>query len=129
VGGEGMFKMKNFLQTIGISIFMTIIFSVMIGFIEIPSYNWYVALQMLVTYGSLGYFSAMWSPKTPYSVAFLGATVVTIVSMSVAYFMFDILVFLDPEGIGRSMSLTVTLTLIVTAITIFLKHRGKGASA
>lgn len=124
-----MFNMKNFFQTIGISIFITIIFSVMIGFIKIPSYNWFVAVQMLITYGSLGYFAAKWSPKTPYTVAFLGATVVSIVSLCVAYFMFDILVFWDPEGIGRSMSLAVTLTIIVTAITLFVQQKREVAVA
>jgi len=122
-----MFEVKKFLQTVGISIFITVIFSIMIGFIQIPSYGWYVALQMIITYGSLGYFAAKWNPKTPYTAAFLGATVVSILSLCISYFMFSILVFWDPAGIGRSMSLAVTLTMAVTALTVFIQQKKEGA--
>jgi hypothetical protein len=124
-----MFEMKKFLQTVGISVFITIIFSVLIGFIQIPSYGWYIALQMLITYGSLGYFAARWNPKTPYTAAFLGATTISIMSLCISYFMFNILVFWDPAGIGRSISLAVLLTLLVTSITVFIQQKRAGATA
>jgi len=124
-----MFEMKKFLQTVGVSILITIIFSVLIGFIQIPSYGWYIALQMLITYGSLGYFAAKWNPKTPYTSAFLGATTISIMSLCISYFMFNILVFWDPAGIGRSISLAVILTLLVTSITVFIQQKRAGATA
>lgn len=121
-----MFSMRKLIQAIGASILITVLFSFIIGFFNIPSFNGYIVFQMILTYGSLGYFSVKWNPKTPYTAAFLGATIVSILSILTSYFLLNILVLWDPAGIGRSMTWAVLLTLLVAIITVYMQQRKVG---
>ncbi|EPD51318.1 hypothetical protein HMPREF1210_01916 [Paenisporosarcina sp. HGH0030] len=114
------------MQAIGASILITVLFSFIIGFFNIPSFNGYIVFQMILTYVSLGYFSVKWNPKTPYTAAFLGATIVSILSILTSYFLLNVLVLWDPAGIGRSMTWAVLLTLLVAIITVYMKQRKAG---
>lgn len=121
-----MFSMRKLMQAIGASILITVLFSFIIGFFNIPSFNGYIVFQMILTYGSLGYFSVKWNPKTPYTAAFLGATIISILSIFTSYFLLNVLVLWDPAGIGRSMTWAVLLTLLVAIITVYMKQRKAG---
>ena len=121
-----MFSMRKLMQAIGASILITVLVSFIIGFFNIPSFNGYIVFQMILTYGSLGYFSVKWNPKTPYTAAFLGATIVSILSTLTSYFLLNVLVWWDPAGIGRSMTWAVLLTLLVAIITVYMKQRKAG---
>lgn len=121
-----MFSMRKLIQAIGGSILITALFSFIIGFFNIPSFSGYIVFQMILTYGSLGYFSVKWNPKTPYTAAFLGATIVSILSILTSYFLLNILVLWDPAGIGRSMTWAVLLTLLVAIITVYMQQRKVG---
>ncbi|WP_147640302.1 hypothetical protein [Paenisporosarcina sp. HGH0030] len=121
-----MFSMRKLMQAIGASILITVLFSFIIGFFNIPSFNGYIVFQMILTYVSLGYFSVKWNPKTPYTAAFLGATIVSILSILTSYFLLNVLVLWDPAGIGRSMTWAVLLTLLVAIITVYMKQRKAG---
>ena len=68
-----MFNLKNFLQAVGASILLTIVVSFLLGFINLGSYGVFLFVQTILTYGSIGYFSAKWNRETPYTAAYFGA--------------------------------------------------------
>lgn len=117
-----MFSSRKLLQAVGVSLLITIVISFIVGFFPIPSFSGYVFFQMLITYGSLGYFSAKWNSKTPYTAAFLGGTIVSILSLFTAYFMFNVIILWDPEGVSRSISLAILFTMLVTVVTVFIQQ-------
>lgn len=124
-----MFRLGKLVQAIGVSILITVLFSFIIGFFNIPSFTGYIFFQMMLTYGSLGYFAVKWNPDTPYTAAFLGATIVSILSIFTAYFLLNILVLWDPAGISRSMTWAILLTMLVAVITVYVKQRKAGSFA
>lgn len=120
-----MFETKKFLQILGISILITVITSIAMGLGRIENYLLFLIIQWLITYGSLGVLSAIWMSKTPYFSAYLGAVVISLLNILFSYFVFNIMVFVDPNGIYRSLSWAVILALTASFITKFLVSRTK----
>ena len=124
-----MFNARKFIQAVGISLLITILTSIILGVVNIQSYPLFIAIQMLATYGSMGYLGAKWNPKTPYFAAYLGAVILSILNFLFAYFIMNVLVFFDPIGINRSMSLAIVLTMLVAVITVFISNKKVGAAS
>ena len=122
-----MFNLKNFLQAVGASILLTIFVSFILGFIDLGSYGMFLFTQSILTYGSVGYFSAKWNRETPYTAAYFGAIVIALISFIISNYVFNIAVLVDSEAIGSSLSYAVIVSLIFAAITVPIQNRGEGA--
>ena len=122
-----MFNLKNFLQAVGASILLTIFVSFILGFINLGSYGMFLFVQSILTYGSVGYFSAKWNRKTPYTAAYFGAIVIALISFIISNYVFNIAILLDSEGIGSNLSYAVIVSLIFAAITVPIQNRREGA--
>ena len=122
-----MFNLKNFLQAVGASILLTILVSFILGFIDLGSYGFYLFVQSILTYGSVGYFSAKWNRETPYTAAYFGAIVIALISFIISNYVFNIAILLDSEGIGSNLSYAVIVSLIFAAITVPIQNRREGA--
>ena len=122
-----MFNLKNFLQAVGASILLTIFFSFLLGFIDLGSFGVFMFVQTILTYGSIGYFAAKWNRETPYTAAYFGAIVITLISFIISNYVFNIAVLLDSEGIGSSLSYAVIVSLIFATITVPIQNRREGA--
>lgn len=120
-----MFNTKKFLQAVGISILITITVAFLLGFLPMVPYGIYMAILVIASYGSMGYFAARWNVDTPYTAAFLGAVLISIMNLLISDLVFNIAVFLDPDGIGRSLSLAVTVSLLFAAATMFIRSKEK----
>ena len=125
-GFNYMFNTIKFLQALGASLLVTIIVSFIIGFIPINSINLFVFIQLLLTYGAMGYFAAKWNPQTPYTAAYLGALVIAVASFLLSHYVFNILVFTDPEGIARSLTFAVLTSLLAAYIYTVIRTRREG---
>ena len=122
-----MFNLKNFLQAVGASILLTIFVSFILGFIDLGSYGMFLFVQSILTYGSVGYFSAKWNRETPYTAAYFGAIVIALISFIISNYVFNIAILLDSEGIGSNLSYAVIVSLIFAAITVPIQNRREGA--
>ena len=122
-----MFNLKNFLQAVGASILLTIFVSFILGFIDLGSYGMFLFIQSILTYGSVGYFSAKWNRETPYTAAYFGAIVIALISFIISNYVFNIAILLDSEGIGSNLSYAVIVSLIFAAITVPIQNRREGA--
>lgn len=122
-----MFETKKFLQVLGISILITVIVSVILGFTKMENYLLFVTIQWVMTYGSIGILSAWWMNNTPYFSAYLGAVIMALLNMLFSYFIFNIMIFVDPEGVNRSLSWAVIIALTTSFITHYLIKRTKGS--
>jgi len=122
-----MFNLKNFLQAVGASILLTIFISFILGFIDLGSYGMFLFVQSILTYGSVGYFSAKWNRETPYTAAYFGAIVIALISFIISNYVFNIAILLDSEGIGSNLSYAVIVSLIFAAITVPIQNRREGA--
>ena len=107
---------------------LTIGISFLLGVLNVENYALFIGIQMLTTYGSMGYLGAKWNPGTPYFAAYLGALVLTLLNFCFAYFIMNIMVFLDPIGINRSISLAIVLTMSVSVLTVFISTKKVGAA-
>ena len=121
-----MFNLKNFLQAVGASILLTIFVSFILGFIDLGSYGMFLFIQSILTYGSVGYFSAKWNRETPYTAAYFGAIVIALISFIISNYVFNIAILLDSEGIGSNLSYAVIVSLIFAAITVPIQNRREG---
>ncbi len=121
-----LFNTMKFFQTIGASILLTIAISFLLGFIPIESYGLFLFIQTVLTYGSLGILAAIWNGETPYTAAYLGAIVIVFISFLVSHFVFNILVFADPEGVARSLSYAVIVSLLFAVATVFIRKKREG---
>lgn len=121
-----MFNTKEFLHVMGFSIIINVIFSIVMGLSNVENYLLFVIVQMIVTYGSLGVLSVIWVPKTPYISAYLGAVIISLLNILFAYYVFNIMVFLDPEGINRSLSWAVIVALSTAFITKYVVNQKMG---
>jgi len=121
-----LFHTIKFFQTIGVSILLTIVISFLLGFIPIESYGLFLFIQTILTYGSIGFFAAIWNPETPYTAAYLGAIVIVFISFLVSHFVFNILVFADPQGIGMNLSYAVIVSLLFAAATVVIRKKREG---
>ena len=121
-----MFNLKNFLQAVGASILLTIFVSFILGFIDLGSYGMFLFTQSILTYGSVGYFSAKWNRETPYTAAYFGAIVIALISFIISNYVFNIAILLDSEGIGSNLSYAVIVSLIFAAITVPIQNRREG---
>lgn len=121
-----MFNLIKFIQAVGVSILLTVVVSFVLGFFSIGNYGVFILIQTVLTYGSLGFFTAKWNPKTPYTAAYFGALLISFLSLLLSHFVFNILVFVDPEGISRSMSLAVIVSLAFAAVTVFIQTKREG---
>lgn len=122
-----MFNLKNFVQAVGASILLTISISFLLGFIDLGSYGVYLFVQTILTYGSVGYFAAKWNRETPYTAAYFGAIVITLISFAISNYVFNIAVLVDSEAIGSSLSYAVIVSFIFSAITVLIQNRREGA--
>ena len=122
-----MFNLKNFLQAVGASILLTIFVSFILGFIDLGSYGMFLFIQSILTYGSVGYFSAKWNRETPYTAAYFGAIVIALISFIISNYVFNIAILLDSEGIGSNLSYAVIVSLIFATITVPIQNRREGA--
>ena len=122
-----MFNLKNFLQAVGASILLTIFVSFILGFINLGSYGMFLFVQSILTYGSVGYFSAKWNRETPYTAAYFGAIVIALISFIISNYVFNIAILLDSEGIGSNLSYAVIVSLIFAVITVPIQNRREGA--
>lgn len=120
------FDTMKFFQAVGVSILLTIVISFLLGFIPIESYGVFLFIQTILTYGSMGFFAAKWNTKTPFTAAYLGAVIIAIISFILSHFIFNILVFSNPEGIARSLSYAVIVSLLFAAATVFIRKKREG---
>ncbi|KGR76453.1 hypothetical protein [Ureibacillus sinduriensis] len=121
-----MFNTMKFFQTIGVSILLTIVISFLLGFLPIESYGLFLFVQIVLTYGCVGFFAAIWNTETPYTAAYLGSIVIVFINLLVSHFVFNILVFADPEGIGMSLSSAVIVSLLFAVVTVFIRNKREG---
>ena len=121
-----MFNPIKFIQALGASLLVTIVLSFIIGFIPMKSMNLFFLIQMVLTYGSMGFFASRWNPQTPYTAAYLGAVIISVMSLLLSHYVFNILVFTDPAGISRSFSLAVLTSLLVSYICTVIRTRREG---
>lgn len=120
-----MFNTKKFLQAVGLSILITIVTAFLLGFLPVIPYGVYMAILVVATYGSMGYFAARWNVDTPYTAAFIGAILISFMNLLVSDLIFNVAVFLDPDGIGRSLSLAVVVSLLFAVVTVFIRSKEK----
>lgn len=121
-----MFNTIKFFQALGASMLLTIVLSFLLGFIPMDSYGLFIVIQTVLTYGSTGFFTAKWNAETPYTAAFLGAIVIAFISFMVSHFVFNILVFANPEGIARSLSYAVIVSLLFAGGTDLIHKKREG---
>ena len=121
-----MFNTIKFLQALGASLLVTIVVSFIIGFIPMNGMNLFLLIQMVLTYGSMGYFASKMTPQTPYTAAYLGALIISVISLLLSHYVFNILVFTDPQGIARSLSLAVLTSLLVSYIFTVIRAKREG---
>ncbi|RHW39910.1 hypothetical protein D1B33_03420 [Lysinibacillus yapensis] len=106
---------------------LTIVISFLLSFIPMESYGLFLLIQTILTYGSVGLFAAKWNPETPYTAAYLGAIMIAFISFLLSHFVFNILVFADPEGIARSLSYAVIVSLLFACGTDLFRKKREGA--
>lgn len=121
-----MFNIIKFLQAVGASLLVTIGLSFIIGFIPMASFGLFLFMQTLLAYGSMGYFAAKWNPDTPYSAAYFGSFILCLINLLVSHYVFNIFVFTDPEGISRSMTLAVLISLLFAYIFTAIRTKREG---
>ena len=107
-------------------IFPVTTLSFILGFIDLESYGMFLFVQSILTYGSVGYFSAKWNRETPYTAAYFGAIVIALVSFIISNYVFNIAILLDSEGIGSNLSYAVTVSLVFATITVPIQNRREG---
>jgi hypothetical protein len=122
-----VFNTIKFIQALGASVLVTIVVSFIIGFIPIESYGLFLFIQTLITYGSMGFFAAKWNPKTPYTAAYLGALIISVCSLLLSHYVFNIFVFTNPDGVASSLSLAVVVSLFVAFLSTFIPSKREGA--
>jgi len=120
-----MFNTKKFFQAMGMSILLTIVISFILGFFPI-NYGIFLTIQTILTYGSMGYFAVRWNSETPYTSAYLGALLLSLLNLVVSFLLFNIDVFGNPEGIVSSISFAVIVSLSFATATAFLKSKREG---
>lgn len=125
-GGEKMFNTMKFFQAIGVSILLTVVVTFIVSLIPFGSVGFLLLFQMILIYGSVGFFCARWNPATPYTAAYLGAVLLSFSSFLLYQFVFNIFIFADPDGIGRSMSLAVVFSLLFAYITVLIRKKREG---
>ena len=120
-----MFDLKKFLQTVGLSLLISILISVAFGFFEFDNYAVYLTIQMLSFYGTVGFFAVVFNPRTPFTASYLGALIIAVLNILFANYVFGIWMFVNPAGINSSLSYAVITALSVTAITVFIKNKSE----
>ncbi|QCR31542.1 hypothetical protein [Lysinibacillus sp. SGAir0095] len=118
-----MFNAIKFFQAIGASFLVTVIVSFLLGFFQIGHFGFFLFLQTIITYGSMGFFASKWNSETPYTAAYLGAVIMSFISILLSHFVFHIYIFTDPNGIARSMSIAVLVSLLVAYICTLIRTK------
>ncbi|MFC7685693.1 hypothetical protein [Ureibacillus sp. GCM10028918] len=118
-----MFNTIKFFQAVGASFLVTIIVSFILGFFQFGSYGLFLFVQTIITYGSMGFFASRLNTETPYTAAYLGAIFMSFISILFSHFVLHVYIFTDPNGIARSMSLAVLVSLLFAYITTLIRTK------
>src|SRR5699024_11414274 len=76
-----MFNFRGFIQTIGVSLIITMVYSFIIGFFNLMSVEWSIFTTFIVSYGSVGVFATLWNRQTHYFEEFLSTVDLTVLNL------------------------------------------------
>ncbi|MEI5907457.1 hypothetical protein WAK64_10350 [Bacillus spongiae] len=107
-----MFNFKGLIQSVGIVLLITILFSFFIGFFNIGSIPIIILVQFFITNALIGLLAPFKNIQTPYTAAFLGSITLTVINYVVAYFIFNIYVLANPAQISNNLLLSTSVALI-----------------
>jgi hypothetical protein len=123
-----MFDVSGFLKTLGIVLLITITISFIMGFFNIGNITLFLLLMYSCTYILNGILAPIWNSKTPYFASYLSSITLTVFNLLFAFFVLDIMVFLDPVEINRGLVLNSTLSLLATLLTLKILKKKTGDS-
>ncbi|MGM8214851.1 hypothetical protein ACLIA0_04665 [Bacillaceae bacterium W0354] len=120
-----MFNTKKFIEAVGISLLITIVFSFLIGFFEFQSVEGLIIINFLVSYVGIGILAPLLNRKTPYTAAFLGAIVVTLINLLFSVYVHKLPVFEFPELINNNLASSVLVTMITALVVVSILKRSE----
>lgn len=118
-----MFSFRGFIQTIGVSLIIVLVFSFIIGFFNLFPVEWVVFSTFIVSYGSVGVLAPMWNKRTPYFAAFLSAVVLTVLNLLFSVMVLRIPILFEPNVVNENLLSSVVFALIVAFLFLKINQR------
>ncbi|MGM0831159.1 MAG: hypothetical protein ACQEU4_23455 [Bacillota bacterium] len=106
---------------------ITILFSFIIGLINIGTVTLFIFVQFLLSNILIGILAPIKNSSTPFTATFLGSVTLTVLNYIVAYYVFNIYVLADPVQINNNLLLSTSISLAVALVYIkfFMRKSGK----
>ncbi|QPC48278.1 hypothetical protein [Mangrovibacillus cuniculi] len=118
-----MFHFSSFIKTLGVVLLAYTGISFLLGFLSITN----TALVLTVFYTACyivgGILAPIWNKETPYSASYFVSISLTVLNFLVANFVLNIAVFSEPQDIHQALVRNSTISMLVTAIVIFIIKR------
>ncbi|HLR07658.1 MAG TPA: hypothetical protein VK136_00120 [Bacillota bacterium] len=118
-----MFNFRGFIQTIGVSLIITMVYSFIIGFFNLMSVEWSIFTTFIVSYGSVGVFAPLWNRQTPYFAAFLSAVVLTVLNLLFSIIVLRIQVLAKPDIVNENLFSSTTFTMLIAFLFMQINKR------
>src|SRR5699024_4320729 len=118
-----MFNFRGFIQTIGVSLIITMVYSFIIGFFNLMSVEWSIFTTFIVSYGCVGVFVSFWYRQTPYFAAFLSAVVLTVLNLLFSIIVLRIQVLAKPYIVNENLFSSTTFTMLIAFLFMQINKR------
>lgn len=118
-----MFSFRGFIQTIGVSLIIVLVYSFIIGFFNLFPVEWVVFSTFIVSYGSVGVLAPLWNRQTPYFAAFLSAVVLTVLNLLFSVLVLRIPVLFEPNIVNENLLSSVVFAMIIAFFSMKINQR------
>ncbi|MFC4388026.1 hypothetical protein ACFOZ1_09425 [Gracilibacillus marinus] len=118
-----MFQFRGFIQAIGVSLLLTLVYGFIIGMFNLLPVEWVVITTFLLSYGAIGVFAPLWNKKTPYFATFLAAIVFTVINILFSVIVLRIPVLFNPIAVNENLISSSVMALVTACIFMQINKR------
>src|SRR5699024_10436241 len=118
-----MFNFRGFIHTIGVSLSITMVYSVTIGFFNLLSVTWSIFTLFIATLCSSGVFAPLWNRQTASFAAFLSVVVLTVLYLLFSSIVFLIQVLAKQDIVNENLFSSTTFTMLIAFLFMQINKR------
>ncbi|MFB4169305.1 hypothetical protein [Virgibacillus sp. JSM 102003] len=118
-----MLSFRGFIQTIGVTLIITLVYGFIIGFFNLMSVEWVVFSTFIVSYGSVGVLAPLWNKQTPYFAAFLSANVLTVLNLLFSVTVLRMQVLVDPNTVNENLLSSTVFAMLIAFLFMQINNR------
>lgn len=118
-----LFNFLGLLKSMSIPLIYMIVIGFLGGFVNSINIQLLLIVLFFPAYILIGILAPIWNMKTPFFSCFIGSLTLSVLNILSGQYFFDFGVMSDPEGLNRSLILSISISLITTCLYLSIRKK------